>query len=297
MERTAANRLDAASQPARSGLMKAARQQPTPLGADLYGDVPPERRSKPGEYLPGLVLTGLAALAAAYLATRYGAPVVLMALLVGLALNFLNADKRLHPGLGFASRTLLRVAIVLLGTQIVLMDVARLGYPALASIALIIGATCAAAVATSRLLGFGGAFGVLAGSAVAICGASAAAATYAVLGQRRVDQAQLTLVLVGISAMSSLAMILYPLAAHHLALSDRQAGFMIGASIHDVAQVLGAGFSYSQPAGETAVVVKLTRVALLAPLLLVISWFYPQQDATRIARRIGIPWFVCGSLM
>lgn len=277
----------------RPALMENARL-PTPLGADLYCDVLPDRSAKPRDYLPGLVLTGLATLAAAYLADRYGAPVVLMALLVGLALNFLNVDKRLEPGLGLASRTLLRIAIVLLGTHVTLTDIAGLGYAALASIVLIIGATVGAAVVTGRLLGFGSAFGILAGSAVAICGASAALAVYAVLGERRVNQAQLTFVLVGISAMSSLAMILYPLAAHHIGLTDRQAGFLIGASIHDVAQVLGAGFSYSQSAGETAVVVKLTRVALLAPLLVLIAYFHPQQDGKRIGRGMGIPWFVGG---
>lgn len=274
--------------------MDVVRRQPTPLGADLYCDVLPAPASKPHHYIPGLLVTGLATLAAAYLSNRYGAPVVLMALLVGLALNFLNVDKRLLPGLGLASRTLLRIAIVLLGLQVTLIEIADLGLITLSSVLLVMLATMGAAMLTARLLGLGQGFGVLAGGAVAICGASAALAIYAVLGERRVKQAQLTFVLVGISAMSSLAMILYPVVLYQLGVTDRQAGFTIGAAIHDVAQVVGAGFSYSQAAGETAIVVKLTRVALLAAVLALIAWAFPAEGESKRSRRVGIPWFVAG---
>ncbi len=112
------------------------------------------------------------------------------------------------------------------------------------------------------------------------------------LGERRANQAQLALVLIGISAMSSLALFLYPLLGHMLDLSDRQAGFMIGASIHDVAQALGAGYAFSPEAGETAAIVKLTRVALLAPALAAVAWFFPRDGAKGAGA--GIPWFVVG---
>ena len=273
--------------------MKRSSHDATLFVADLYGDTAPNSATTARDYAPGLIVTGLATLAAAYLSDRYGAPVVLMSLLVGLALNFLRADKRLTAGLGLASRTLLRVAIVLLGTRVTLGEIADLGYSAFASLTLVVVATIGAAVLTARWLRSGTAFGVLAGGAVAICGASAALAVYAVLGERRVSQAQLTLVLVGVSAMSSLAMILYPVAAHFLGLTDRQAGFVLGASIHDVAQVLGAGYSYSPAAGETATVVKLTRVALLAPVLVLVPYFLPPQEGDR-TKGIGIPWFVAG---
>jgi uncharacterized integral membrane protein (TIGR00698 family) len=273
--------------------LKGTRRDEALFVADLYGDAAPQPASKLFDYVPGLVVTGLATLAAAYLSQYYGAPVVLMALLVGLALNFLRVDKRLTSGLALASRTLLRFAIVLLGTRVTVGDAADLGVFALASLTLVIVASIVAAVLTARWLRFSAASGVLAGGAVALCGASAALALYAALGERRVNQAELTLVLVGVSAMSSLAMILYPLAAHYLGLTDRQAGFVLGASIHDVAQVLGAGYSYSQAAGETATVVKLTRVALLAPVLAVVGCLFPSQEGKRI-KSLGIPWFVAG---
>jgi uncharacterized membrane protein YadS len=113
------------------------------------------------------------------------------------------------------------------------------------------------------------------------------------LGEKRISQAQLALVLVGVSAMSALAMALYPVLAESLGFSDRQAGFLMGAAIHDVAQALGAGYSVSGPAGETATIVKLARVALLAPALLVVALFIPRDPNARLASFV-LPWFVLG---
>ena len=87
-------------------------------------------------------------------------------------------------------------------------------------------------------------------------------------------------------------MVVYPIIAHRLGLDSTQAGFMLGASIHDVAQSLGAGYSFSPAAGQTAAIVKLTRVALLAPAMAVVSLFFPTEG-----RRAGggvLPWFVIG---
>src|SRR3546814_7238663 len=95
---------------------------------------------------------------------------------------------------------------------------------------------------------------LLAGGATAICGASAALALYSLIGDKRIDQARFTLTLVGITVASALAMTLYPVLASQLGLTDAQAGFLIGASVHDVAQAIGGGFSFSQPAGEVATI-------------------------------------------
>jgi uncharacterized integral membrane protein (TIGR00698 family) len=245
------------------------------------------------DHIPGLMVTALAALASAYLSSRYGAPITLMALLIGLALNFMSADKRLTPGLAFASRVLLRFGIVLFGARVTLAQVADLGPVALAAILILVTLTILAGVASSRWLGLGNAFGALAGGAVAICGASAAMALATVLGERRVSQAQLTLVLVGISAMSALAMVVYPILAHYLGFNDTQAGFLTGAAIHDVAQSLGAGYSFSQGAGQAASIVKLTRVALLAPALAAVGWAFAREGGGAKGA-YEVPWFVGG---
>jgi uncharacterized integral membrane protein (TIGR00698 family) len=269
-----------------------------PLVADLYGDLL-ESAPSPSvgirAYLPGLFIAGIAALAAAYLSEHYGAPLMLMGLLIGLAFNFANADKRLHPGLGFASKSLLRWGIVLVGTQITVDQIVALGLPSFLVIATMIALVTLTGFSVARGLRLGNGLGILAGGAVAICGASAALALSALLGEKRASQAQLTLVLVSVSAASALAMSLYPVLAEVLHLNDRQAGFLIGASIHDVAQALGAGYSFSEEAGETAAIVKLTRVTLLAPTLAILSLMLPKEPGTS-AGRLHIPWFVVGFL-
>ncbi len=270
-----------------------------PLAADLYGDLLDTSASpqKIGwrDYFPGLAITVVAALAAMWLSEHYGAPKMLMGLLIGLAFNFANADTRLHSGLNLASKTLLRWGIVLAGAQITIWQIADLGAMSFLWIAATVALVTLAGVATARVLGLGSAFGALAGGAVAICGASAALALSSVLGEKRSTQAQLTLVLVAIAAASALAMSLYPTIAQLIGLSDRQAGFLLGASIHDVAQALGAGYSFSNDAGETAAIVKLTRVALLAPALAVVALCFPAEPG-QVRSRVGVPWFVLAFL-
>ena len=278
----------------------APRAAALPLAADLYGAVLDyrERKSAGQQWramLPGFAIVAVAALSAAWLSDHYGAPLMLMGLLIGLALNFVNGDPRVHPGLGFVSQTLLRWGIVLVGTQITLMEFGELGVAGFAAIAGLIAIGIGTGVVAARFSGQDRYFGILAGGSVAICGASAALALSGLLGEKRVGQAQLTLVLVAVAAASAFAMSTYPLIATALGLSDHQAGFMIGASVHDVAQALGAGYSFSNSAGETAAIVKLTRVTLLAPTLALLALALPQGDGVR-RPRLHLPWFVVGFL-
>jgi uncharacterized integral membrane protein (TIGR00698 family) len=265
--------------------------RPIPSAADLYGDAPPAAPVGWRDHVPGVAIAVMGTLAAGFLSDHYGAPLTLMALLIGLALNFLSADARLTPGLAFASRALLRWGIVLVGVRVTFGQIAALGPVALLAVVAIVALTLGAGIVAARRLGADTAFGALAGGSVAICGASAAMALATTLGERRISQTQLTLVLVVISACSALAMVAYPVAARAAGLGDLQAGFLLGASIHDVAQALGAGYSYSDAAGQIAAIVKLTRVALLAPVLAVIALFLPRGEARRGA---GVPWFVVG---
>jgi uncharacterized integral membrane protein (TIGR00698 family) len=266
---------------------------PHTLGARaLLGDAQKPRGPGWRGLAPGLVVVLLGTLAAGFLSERFGAPLTLASLMVGLALNFLSADKRLTQGLTFASGPLLRWGIVLVGVRITFGQIVALGPEALIAVVCIVALTMGAGVVVARWLGFDTAFGLLAGGSVAICGGSAAMALATTLGDKRIGQSQLTLVLVGISAMSATAMALYPILAHLLHLSDLRAGFLFGASIHDVAQSLGAGYSYSTGAGQIAAIVKLTRVALMAPVLAVIGAFFPRGGERRGVP--GLPWFVIG---
>ena len=256
--------------------------------------VAPGRRASATALMPGLFVAAIATMAAAFLADHYQAPLTLMALLIGMAANFLNADPRLGRGLDFAAGPLLKAGIILLGARITFAEMGEIGAAAFTGLVVGIVLTLAFSALLGRLLGYGSAFGVLAGGAVAICGASAALAIAALLGARRVGREQLTLVLVGTALASALAMVLYPLLAGWLGFTDGQAGYLTGAAIHDVAQALGAGFSISPEAGETATIVKLSRVALLAPLLAILALIF--RDGGDAKKRPSPPWFVLGFL-
>ena len=95
-------------------------------------------------------------------------------------------------------------------------------------------------------MGFQSLFGLLSGGATAICGASAALALAAALPAHPLKERATLFTVVGVSALSTLAMIVYPMIAHALGLDSRAAGVFLGATIHDVAQVVGAGYSMSQ---------------------------------------------------
>lgn len=277
-------------------------EQSWPMAADLYGEMQleanPPARHRWRDYLPGILVTAIAALAAAWLADHYAAPIVLMGLLIGLALSFLSQDKRTHAGLDLMSQTALRIGIVLVGARITAGQLAELGPLPFALLVVIMLAVIVATVVAAPLFRQDKQAALLAGGATAICGASAALALYSLIGDKRIDQARFTLTLVGITVASALAMTLYPVLAAQLGLTDAQAGFLIGASVHDVAQAIGGGFSFSQPAGEVATIVKLTRVALLAPMLMLIAlWLGRNGEAgaeTRIPFRL--PWFILGFL-
>lgn len=270
------------------------------IGADLYGEIwLAERQAKAVRWsaklwLPGLGVVAIAAAAAAWLSDHYAMPIILAGLLIGLALNFLATNPRLHPGMDLCSIAGLRWGIVLLGTQVTLAQIAALGAASFAALIAIVALVIVAGLLGARLSGNNMLVGLLAGGATAICGASAALAIYALIGRERLDPHRFTFTLVAISLASAIAMSFYPLLAAQFQFSDRQAGFLMGAAIHDVAQSLGAGYSYSPAAGEVAAIVKLTRVALLAPVVAIMAMFIGRAD-TGSRRRFAplrLPWFI-----
>ncbi len=265
---------------------------------DLYGELflddTAPRRARLRAYLPGLAVCTVAAAAAAWLSEHYGAPLILMGLLLGLALNFVAIEPRTHAGLDLASRGCLRVGIAILGTQVTLAQVTALGAAPFAALLGVMALATAAGIAGAKAARQPFAAGLLAGGATAICGASAALALYGVIGRERLPQAQFAVTLVGVSLASAIAMSLYPPIATSLGLDDRQAGFLIGASIHDVAQAIGGGYAVSDLAGGYATIVKLARVALLAPLVALAALLLGggKDSATPVWRRIALPWFI-----
>jgi len=242
---------------------------------------------------PGVLLAGLLAIAAWFVAAQYGAPAMLLALLFGLALNFLGEEgARAAPGLAFAGRHVLRLGVALLGLRITTDMVAGLGAGTLALVVGGVLATLGFGMLVARITGMRQRFAVLSAGAVAICGASAAMAIAAALPQEGRHRQELAFTVVGVTLLSTVAMVLYPVLARALHFDDHTAGVYLGATIHDVAQVVGAGFSISPEAGETATLVKLIRVAMLAPVVLVVAAVTRRRAEAGAARPPILPGFV-----
>lgn len=218
---------------------------------------------------PGLLVSAVLAIAAQFLSDHYGAPAMLLALLLGMALSFLAEEGRCVPGIEFSGRSVLRLGVALLGARISFDLLAALGWQIIALVVFGVIATVLFGLIGARLLGRGWRLALLTSGSVAICGASAAMAIAAVLPKNEHSERNLIFTVLSVTVLSTLAMIAYPIITSSLALDDRAAGIFLGATIHDVAQVVGAGFSVSEEAGENATLVKLIRVSLLAPLVLV----------------------------
>ena len=125
---------------------------------------------------PGLTVSVIVAVAASFLAGHYEAPVMLFALLLGMAVNFLSDDGKCKQGIEFTAREILRVGVALLGIRITFDQIAALGWEPVALVVGSVVATILVSIAAARALGFPAIFGVLTGGATAICGASAALA-------------------------------------------------------------------------------------------------------------------------
>ncbi|MFW5969476.1 MAG: YeiH family protein [Halofilum sp. (in: g-proteobacteria)] len=246
---------------------------------------------------PGLLTAVTIAMAAVFVSDHYGGPTLLYALLLGIAFNFLAAEPRTAPGIEFSARQVLRVGVALLGARIGLEQIGGLGADV---IGLVIGTVVATLVfgrLMAAILGLSARQGVLTGGAVGICGASAALAIAAVLPRDAHAERDTLFAIVGVTTLGTLTMIFYPVIVAAIDLDGPSAGIFLGATIHDVAQVVGAGYMVSGAAGDTATVTKLLRVAMLAPMVLVIAMLFRRangQSAVYLPwwRRLQLPLFL-----
>lgn len=224
-------------------------------------------RAKP--LTQGVLISVIIAMASQFIAEHYGAPAMLLALLFGISLNFLGAEAHSQPGIDFSSRQLLRLGVALLGVRISGDVLTMLGGSVVALVVLAVIATLLFGFVVSRLFGFRYRFAFLSAGAVAICGASAAMAIAAILPKDERSEERLIFTVVGVTLLSTLAMIVYPVLGAAIGFDDQTIGVFIGATVHDVAQVVGAGFSVSEETGNVATLVKLLRVVMLAPVVVV----------------------------
>ena len=241
---------------------------------------------------PGLLLAATIALAVRFVSDQLGGPAMLYALLFGMAFNFLTEDERFARGIYFASRNILRIGVALLGLRITTSEVTDLGWSVVGLIVTSVVATILAGALIGRAFGLKNDQSVLSAGAVAICGASAALAISSVLPTHKDHERNTIMTVAGVTALSTVAMVVYPVFVSYLQYDNATAGVFLGATIHDVAQVVGAGYIISDQTGEISTLVKLIRVACLVPVVITISLITRRSRADSPDKRPLLPWFL-----
>lgn len=248
-------------------------------------------------YFPGILASITIAMAAAFLSDHYGGPVMLFTLLLGMAFSF-SSDQggRCVDGIEFCSKRVLRFGVALLGMRISFAEINELGLKPIFLVVASVVVTILIGWLLARMLGLRKNFGILTGCAVGICGASAALAVSAALPKNSDSERDTIFTVVGVTALSTVAMILYPVIVALLNLDNFLAGVFFGATIHDVAQVVGAGYMISDQTGDVATLVKLMRVAMLVPVVFVLAILLRKSDSPAVGKA-PVPLFLIGFIV
>ncbi|WP_158045389.1 YeiH family protein [Skermanella pratensis] len=266
--------------------------------AKVRVDIGTGRPRDPGVW-PGLLLVTAVALAAFALAQIPGlsgfSPLIL-AIVIGIAFRALaGVPTRARPGVALSMRVVLRSAIVLLGLQLTAGQVAEVGTAGLSVIVATVVCTFAFTIRLGRIMGVERGLTELIAAGTSICGASAIVAANTATRARDEDVAY---AVACVTVFGSVAMVVYPLLSGPAGLGPYAYGIWAGASIHEVAQVVAAAFQGGSEAGEFGSVAKLSRVMMLAPVVVALSLMASsrtRRDGAPCGRgRAPVPWFVLG---
>lgn len=254
-----------------------------------------ERRSAPARLLPGLGLTAIGVVAALLLATVVPMSPLLIAMLLGIVYgSTAPVSQRLAPGLQLASRRLLRIGVVLLGLRLAFFEILAMGWRVLLLVLVTVTATFVLTLWVGRLMRLTSRQNVLVATGVSICGASAIVAVNSVVDAEEEDIASTVAV---VSIYGTVMIFTLPVLGGLLGLDGELFGVWAGASVHEVAQVVATAGAVGSTALAAAVVVKLTRVAMLAPVVALVGLWARRQHTTAGGKRPPLlPLFLLGFL-
>ena len=250
--------------------------------------------------LPGLLL------AAAGAAAGYGVhalwpwfPWLTASLVFGVIVGSIpparpSLDGVFKPGLGFASRRLLRLGIVVLGLQLSLSNILALGWLTIVAIVIVVGLSFLLTWLIARAFRLEGDQPVLFAAGFSICGVSAVGAMSAARGS---DPKDTGTPIALVTLYGTLAIVVLPALAGLLGLTPLQFGHWVGASVHDVGQVVATAQTLGSVALAAAVVVKLTRVLMLAPMVAITSIATRRRGTATGVRPAIVPLFIVGFLV
>lgn len=260
------------------------------------------------KYLPGLFFTTIIALSSFQIQRvnfirEMHFSSLIIAILLGVILNnIFRLPKILHLGINFSLKKVLRLAIILLGFKLSFTQVASIGGKGLILVLIVSGFTLLFAKWFGQKLGLNENLALLIGTGTSICGTAAIAAVAPVLTGKDDDiKDDITFAIGTVTLFGTMAMLLYPIIFRSFHLPTLLYAVWTGSSIHEVAQVVAAGFAAGNQAGQLATLVKLTRVLLVIPLAIVLGIRQIKMEKTKSRsklnfKKITIPWFVFGFL-
>ena len=251
---------------------------------------------------PGLLAAGVVAVVARLAAQLL--PAAFSEVLVAVLLGIVVANSGLlpasaAPGLRFAVQRVLRLAIILLGARLSLVDVAQIGAGAFLLVVVTMTVAFSFALLAGRAARLPRRLAMLIGVGTAVCGNSAIVATAPVIDA---EEGEVTFAVATITLFGTLAVFVYPLLGHALGLASPVFGVWTGVAVNDTSQVVAAGAAYSPEARDIATVVKLVRNTLMAPLIVLIAWWWGRYGsrvegaAVRSGALRAFPLFVLGFL-
>ncbi|GIW07913.1 MAG: hypothetical protein KatS3mg060_2718 [Dehalococcoidia bacterium] len=247
--------------------------------------------------VPGLVIVFAVAIVARVVGRFLPATIseVLVAVILGLVLaNTVRLPSRAKPGVRFAVQRILRASIILLGARLALGEVLAIGLQAVALIIVLMAIALVFAYSIGRLLGLPRRLALLIGVGTAVCGNSAIIATAPVI---EAEESEVSFAVATITLFGTLAVFVYPLVGIATQLPEVVFGLWSGTAINDTSQVVAAAAAYGSAALSAATIVKLTRNALMAPLIVGIAWWWGRGAAAARRGAAGaVPLFVVGFL-
>lgn len=253
----------------------------------------PDAVAKTRAYSPGLMFAGVA------VALGFGvhslaeniSPLTASLVIGAIAGNIGLVPAACENGLKFSSRSILRLGIIVLGLQLSFNEVARLGGRGFFAVIAVVVVTFLGTQYLARIIGVSPGLGLLTATGFSICGVSAVSAmTGAVDG----DEEDATYAIALVTMFGSIAIFALPVLGHFFEMGNIRFGMWAGSSVHDVAQVVATSTAYSKDSLSSAVIVKLTRVVLLAPLVAFYAYQYRKDAAvnSEAPRTSPLPMFI-----
>jgi len=236
-------------------------------------------------------------IAASYLSTYIPIGAVALAIILGIVIgNFVKPSKIFNKGITFSEKHILSFAIALMGINLNFLILKNLGFKSILVIIVAMVLTISSSLLLAKIFKFDKKFALLIGIGNGICGSSAIAATEQIIGSRKED---VGLSVAIVNFLGTIGIFLLPfIATIILKFSDINAGLLIGNTLQAVGQVVASGFSISNDSGQTATIVKMTRILLLTPVIFILIFAFSKKNtAIGKSRKISIPLFVIGFIL